>query len=159
MTMRKNRHTQAWLSGCLVAALGLAGVWLLSDDVRAARASGHGHAKVSLGDSMSTIQSGYRFVARNYKDPAKHADCLVRAEAILKAATEGRFDLPESVQKAPAAEREELTQIFRAQMCDLIIIAANLEKGLLQGDMAAIKEAVGDLKAIKKAGHTRFIED
>jgi|GEM_PF-904656 len=158
MTWKK----QSWKLGVLLAVCSIT-AWAVTSGPTNVKADAHGggHAKhgASLHDSMETINGAYKFIARNMKDPAKRAECLAKAEAMLLASVEGRKDLPHVIDDAPEAQRAALTKEYRLQMCDLIVAAAKLEAAILKDDVEGVKEIITSLKVIKKAGHEKFIED
>lgn len=113
-------------------------------------------AETPLGTQMETVGSAYKSL-RVEQDPEKGAATAREVQqAILRAAAL----LPESVSKLedPAAKAKAGAE-FRLMLGRLFVTFCEVEQAFLAKDLAKVATLMESLKAQKKAGHDRFMEE
>ncbi len=118
-------------------------------------------ATVRAGDSplaqeMEAVGGAFKAL-RGESDPAKGAATARAAqEAVLKAVPL----LPATVTKLEdAAAKEKATAEYRLMMGRLFVTFCEIEQAFLAKDLAKVATLMDALKAHKKDGHTRFMEE
>jgi len=113
-------------------------------------------AESPLAVQMETVGSAFKAL-RTEQDPAKGAATAREAQdAVLKAAA----IQPATITKlADAAAKAQATAEYRLMLGKLFVTLCEVEQAFLAKDMAKVATLLEDLKAHKKAGHTRFMEE
>lgn len=109
-----------------------------------------------LAKEMDTLNDAYKAMRRE-TDPQKGAALAREAQnAMVKAISETPAllsDMPDGPDKAMASAE------YRKMMGQLIATLADMELAFLEGDMEKVKEVVSAIRASKKEGHEKFIEE
>lgn len=109
-----------------------------------------------LAAQMEIVGGAFKAL-RAEQDPAKGAATAREAQdAVLKAAA----IQPTTITKlADAAAKAQATAEYRLMLGKLFVTLCEVEQAFLAKDMAKVAALLEDLKAHKKAGHTRFMEE
>lgn len=113
-------------------------------------------AETPLGAQMEIVGNAYKSL-RTEQDPEKGAATAREVQqAILKAAAL----LPGSITKlADAAAKAKAGAEYRMMVGRLFVTFCEVEQAFLARDLAKVATLVEALKAQKKAGHDRFMEE
>lgn len=109
-----------------------------------------------LAEQMEHLNDAYKAMRRE-EDPAKGSALAREAQdAMIKAIAE----VPEMVANMPdGSEKEKSVALYRKMMGNLIVTLADMELAFHDGDMAKVAEMVDALRASKKEGHNKFMEE
>ncbi|MGJ8635036.1 MAG: cytochrome b562 [Luteolibacter sp.] len=109
-----------------------------------------------LGKQMDAMNDAYKAFRRE-EDPAKGAALALEAQqAMIKAVAE----TPELLKDMPdGPEKTKALANYRRMMGLLISNLAEIEIAFLDGDLDKVKELIDVLRASKKEGHNKFIEE
>lgn len=108
-----------------------------------------------LAQQMEAMNDAYKAMRRE-TDPAKGAALAREAQdAIVKAISE----TPELVKALPEAEQPKATAEYRKMTAMLLVTLVDMELAFLDGDLEKVKEVVTELRASKKEGHDKFMEE
>ncbi|MEN9534946.1 MAG: hypothetical protein RLZ22_1242 [Verrucomicrobiota bacterium] len=110
----------------------------------------------SLAAQMSELDDAYKALKKE-TDPEKGAAAARTAQQALLM---GLAELPEMVKKMPdGADKAAAAVEYRKLMAQCYVIFCEIEQAFLAGKIDQIEGLIDNLKAVKKTGHQKFIED
>ena len=109
-----------------------------------------------LARQMSEIDDAYKALKKE-TDPEKGA---AAARVAQQALALGLAELPEMLKKMPDGPAKAAAAAeYRKLMAQCYVVFCEIEQAFLAGKIDQIEGLVESLKAIKKTGHQKFIED
>ena len=109
-----------------------------------------------LARQMSEIDDAYKALKKE-TDPEKGA---AAARVAQQALALGLAELPEMLKKMPDGPAKAAAAAeYRKLMAQCYVVFCEIEQAFLAGKIDQIEGLVESLKAIKKMGHQKFIED
>jgi hypothetical protein len=109
-----------------------------------------------LGRQMESLDDAYKGFRRE-KDPAKGA---MEARAAQEALAKSFAEIPEMVAKMPdGPAKAQASAEYRKMLGETYVTLCKVELAFLSGKVEEVAALVSDLKAQKKAGHEKFIEE
>lgn len=113
-------------------------------------------ADSSLARHMSELDDAYKAL-RKETDPEKGA---ASARIAQQALIMGLAELPEMLSKMPDGPAKAAAAAeYRKLMGQCYVIFCEIEQAFLAGKTDKIEGLIENLKAVKKSGHQKFIED
>jgi hypothetical protein len=110
----------------------------------------------TLARQMSEIDDAYKSLKKE-TDPEKGA---ASARAAQQALALGLAELPEMLKKMPDGPAKAAAAAeYRKLMAQSYVVFCEIEQAFLAGKIDQIEGLIENLKAIKKTGHQKFIED
>lgn len=109
-----------------------------------------------LGKQMESVNDAFK-AFRNETDPVKGAAQAREAQAgVLKAAAE----IPKKIKEMPEGpEKAKAAVEYKKAMGKVYITFCEVEEAFLNGKIDEVKKLVDSLKAEKKEGHDKFIDE
>jgi hypothetical protein len=105
---------------------------------------------------MSEIDDAYKSLKKE-TDPEKGA---ASARAAQQALALGLAELPEMLKKMPDGPAKAAAAAeYRKLMAQSYVVFCEIEQAFLAGKIDQIEGLIENLKAIKKTGHQKFVED
>lgn len=109
-----------------------------------------------LARQMSEIDDAYKALKKE-TDPEKGAASARLAQQALAL---GLAELPEMLKKMPDGPAKAATAAeYRKLMAQSYVIFCEIEQAFLAGKIDQVEGLIENLKALKKTGHQKFIED
>ncbi|MDX1680147.1 MAG: cytochrome b562 [Akkermansiaceae bacterium] len=109
-----------------------------------------------LGKLMDELNDHYKSIRRE-DDPAKGA---VSAREAQKLAAQCLLLNPDMVAKMPEGPaKTNALAVYRQMMGESFVILAKIEQAYLARDMDQAKALYDELKALRKEGHNKFVEE
>lgn len=109
-----------------------------------------------LARQMSEIDDAYKALKKE-SDPEKGA---AAARVAQQALASGLAELPEMLKKMPDGPAKAAAAAeYRKLMGQSYVVFCEIEQAFLAGKIDQIEGLIENLKAIKKTGHQKFIED
>lgn len=109
-----------------------------------------------LARQMSEIDDAYKALKKE-TDPEKGA---AAARVAQQALASGLAELPEMLKKMPDGPAKAAAAAeYRKLMGQSYVVFCEIEQAFLAGKIDQIEGLIENLKAIKKTGHQKFIED
>lgn len=109
-----------------------------------------------LARQMSEIDDAYKALKKE-TDPAKGA---ASARVAQQALVLGLAELPEMLKKMPDGPAKAAAAAeYRKLMGQCYVIFCEIEQAFLAGKVEQIEGLIDNLKAVKKTGHQKFIEE
>jgi len=109
-----------------------------------------------LARQMSEIDDAYKALKKE-TDPNKGA---AAARVAQQALALGLAELPEMLKKMPDGPDKSAAAVeYRKLMAQCYVIFCEIEQAFLEGKIDQIEGLFESLKAIKKKGHQKFIEE
>lgn len=110
----------------------------------------------ALARQMSELDDAYKALKKE-TDPEKGAAAARMAQQALAL---GLAELPEMLKKMPdGPEKTAASAEYRKLMGQCYVVFCEIEQAFLAGKIAEIEGLIDNLKAIKKTGHQKFIEE
>ena len=109
-----------------------------------------------LARQMSEIDDAYKALKKE-TDPEKGA---AAARVAQQALALGLAELPQMLKKMPDGPAKAAAAAeYRKLMAQCYVIFCEIEQAFLAGKIDQVEGLIENLKAIKKTGHQKFIED
>jgi len=110
----------------------------------------------ALARQMSELDDAYKALKKE-TDPAKGAAAARMAQQALAL---GLAELPEMLKKMPNGPEKTAASVeYRKLMGQCYVVFCEIEQAFLAGKIDEIEGLIDNLKAIKKTGHEKFIEE
>jgi hypothetical protein len=110
-----------------------------------------------LAEQMSKVNDAYKALGKE-ADAAKGATLAREAQAAMLKSLEFKPEALESLFPDKAAAEKALAT-YRKMIGENFVIFCKVETAFLEGKTADVKKLLDDAKALKKEGHTMFIEE
>jgi soluble cytochrome b562 len=109
-----------------------------------------------LAAQMSELDDAYKALKKETDVEKGAAAARSAQQALLK----GMAELPEMVKKMPDGSAKAAAAVeYRKLMAQCYVIFCEIEQAFLAGKIDQIEGLIENVKAVKKTGHQKFIED
>lgn len=107
-------------------------------------------------DSMEAFDRAYKAFRRE-KDAAKALPLVRDAQ---KACVQSITVLPPMIEKmADGVAKDQAAASYRNMMAEVYLMLTKLELAYLKGDMETVEALIGELRASRRTGHEKFMEE
>lgn len=117
----------------------------------------HAEDDTPLGEQMSALNDAYKAMGKE-ADAAKGAALAREAQTAILKSLEFKPEAFDKLFPDKAAAAKAMVD-YRRMIGETFVIFCKVETAFLEGKTADVKKLLDDAKAMKKEGHTKFMEE